>query len=423
MIGHRPTNHNSSSSLTGTAHSRHTKDATVLLQSNRKPIQLSRMTTNPEEKWAILFEDEPYNKEYLWIKRLGQGAYARADLVRNTNGQLEVRKLLHQPAFADNRRDTVTAEIVTLIDIRKACSSPELALAKLNSAGFTTGISEHGRNKGDRSVGYWRFYNLGSCLDLVQLTSRMDLYIPSSFAAGLVADCLFGLENLLHSGKTHNDLYPRNIFVNSRELNGHRVVEGVIGDFGLCGTLPNPPHMRRVCDMRTDLLTLGKCVKFLAENRRPSSEIELIQISMDVIQKPLYPPDSPEKQRDECRWWQIRSILDLYISQWTNPSTPVSTFIDAITAFTELKQEALNDFRTSDESKTFDTVLQGVVNETASGVPTMFDSFQDLRRVAEQEFKGEIVQTVKICPRTFEISAAGDRIIVFANPEAQDCRP
>lgn len=198
------------------------------------------MTTNPQAKWAILFQDEPYNKECLWVKRLGQGAYARADLVKTMNGQLEVRKLLHQPAFADDRRDTIKAEILTMIEIRQACDGPELALAKLNSAGFTTGISEQGRDNGDRDVGYWKFYNLVSCLDLIKLTRGMDLYIPSAFAAGLVADCLFGLENLLHSGKTHNDLYPRNIFLNSRELSGYTAVEGVIGDFGLCGTLPHP---------------------------------------------------------------------------------------------------------------------------------------------------------------------------------------
>ncbi|TLD25582.1 hypothetical protein PspLS_05888 [Pyricularia sp. CBS 133598] len=379
------------------------------------------MTTKPQEKWAILFEDEPYNKEYLWVKRLGQGAYARAELVRNTNGDLEVRKLLHQPAFADDGRDTVKAEIFTMIDIRKACPSPELALANLNSAGFTTGISENGRNNGDRAVGYWKFYNLGSCLDLVELTSRMGLYIPSSFAAGLVADCLFGLENLLHSGKTHNDLYPRNIFVNLKQLNGYTVVEGVIGDFGLCGTLPKPPHMRRVCDMKADLLTLSKCVKFLAENRRPASEIEVIQVSMDVIQQPLYPQDSLEKQRDEGRWWRIQTILDLHISQWTSPSTTVSTFTEGIDVFNNLKQEALTDFCASDASTTFATVLQGIVSETADGVPAMFDSFQELRHFAEQDFKGEMVQTVKICPRTFEITATGDRVKVFANPEAQDC--
>ncbi|TLD10949.1 hypothetical protein PgNI_05887 [Pyricularia grisea] len=351
------------------------------------------MTTNPQAKWAILFQDEPYNKECLWVKRLGQGAYARADLVKTMNGQLEVRKLLHQPAFADDRRDTIKAEILTMIEIRQACDGPELALAKLNSAGFTTGISEQGRDNGDRDVGYWKFYNLVSCLDLIKLTRGMDLYIPSAFAAGLVADCLFGLENLLHSGKTHNDLYPRNIFLNSRELSGYTAVEGVIGDFGLC------------------------------ENRRPASEIELIQASIDVIEQPLYPADSLEKRRDECRWGKIQSILDLYISQWTSPSTNTSTFIDAIAAFSELKQEASTDFRTSIESTTFATVLQGIVGETVDGVPMMFDSFEDLRRVAEHEFKGEIIKTVKICPRTFEVSAVGDRIVVFANPEAQDCRP
>ncbi|TLS25047.1 hypothetical protein PpBr36_07295 [Pyricularia pennisetigena] len=360
------------------------------------PSTLKRMTTNAQTKWAILFRDEPYNNDYLWVKRLGQGAFARADLVRAMNGRLEVRKLLHQPAFVDARMDTIKAEILTMIDIRQACPSPDLALARLNSAGFTSGISDQGRNNGDRNVGYWKFYNLGSCLDLMQLTSRLDLYIPSAFAAGLVADCLFGLENLLHTGKTHNDLYPRNIFLNARDLSGCSVVEGVIGDFGLCATLPHPPHMRRVCDMKTDLLALSKCVKFLAENRRPALEIELIQVSMEVIQQPLYPPDSPEKQRDECRWWKIQSILDLYVSQWTNPSTTISTFIDGITAFTELKQEASRDFRTAIESTTFATVLQGIADETVDAVPTLFDSFEDLRRVAEQEFKGEMIQTVKI---------------------------